>query len=311
MVTNVSDITVMLIMEPLALTTFSIYPAFVFGTLTYVIIVFCNLMVLTAIGLNRRLHNPMFILLFNMTVNDMMGTTAFFPQMLLSILTQNRSISYTACYIQALLTHMYGGGSLLILTAMAYDRYVAICRPLRYNSIMTPTHLIRLIIMIWVLNIFLMMMLLGLLLRFEICRTTIVDMYCNNPSLLKLICEDTRLNNYYGLALIAFYQGLSAFVVGFTYLQILLTCVMNKQSDAKSKAIQTCGTHLVVFLFLECNSCFALTAHRFESVSPFLRRAFGVSVMVFPPLVNPLIYGLKTKEIRQSFRLLFKRNAFS
>ncbi|XP_030634431.1 olfactory receptor 52H1-like [Chanos chanos] len=311
MYSNLSEYSIVLSLPSLELPESSIFPAFIFGTITYFLILFCNLIVLLTIALNRNLHKPMYMLLFSMPVNDMMGATAFFPQLISSILSQNRSISYPACFLQALLIHFYGAGSLLILTAMAYDRYIAICCPLKYETIMTNYHLIKIIITVWLLDFSLIVTLLALLSRFKICRTIIADMYCNNPSLVKLVCEDTSISNYYGLFITVFLQGLSLLIVVFTYIQILVTCVRNKQSDAKSKALQTCGTHLIVFLFLECNAFFALIAHRFESVSPFLRRAFGVSVVVFPPILNPLIYGLKTKEIRQKILFFFHKKTSS
>ncbi|XP_071379710.1 olfactory receptor 52B2-like [Centroberyx affinis] len=298
----------LLTMESLTLSPSNIYPAFLFGTLTYVIILFCNLLVLMTIAMNRKLHKPMFILLFNLPISDMMGATAFFPQLVLSILSQSRSISYPACYVQALLIHLYGSGNLLILTAMAYDRYIAICFPLRYNSIMTQNNLVRIITFIWLIDFSLILLLLGLVTRFKVCRTNIVDVYCNNPSLVKLVCEDTSVNNYYGLFVTAFMLGGSLTVIVYTYIQILRTCVMTKQSDARRKALQTCGTHLVVFLILQVNSAFSVISHRFESVSPYMRRVLGVSILVFPPFLDPLIYGLKTKELRQSMMVFFKRN---
>ncbi|XP_010904503.1 putative gustatory receptor clone PTE03 [Esox lucius] len=303
--------TYMLTLESLAIAPSCVYPAFIFGTLTYCFIVFCNMTVLATIALDRKLHKPMFILLFNLPINDLIGATALFPQLVMSILTQNSSISYPACFIQALLIHLYGVGSLTILTVMAYDRYIAICCPLRYNCIMSHNYLIKIIIVMWLLIISLVVVLLSLVTRFKICRTTIVAPICNNPSLVKLICDDTRINNYYGLFVTAFVQGMSLIVVIFTYIQILFACVMNKSSDAKSKAIQTCGTHLVVFLFLEFNSCFSVLALRFEDKYPSLRNAFGLSIMVFPPILNPLLYGLKTKEIRQNVLQFYKRKVSS
>lgn len=251
----------------------------------------------------------MFVLLFNLPISDMLGATAFFPHLMLSIMTQNRLISHPACVIQAFLLHVYGTGNLLILTAMAYDRYVAICCPLRYNSIMSPHNLVKIIIAIWFINFSLMVTLLSMLARFKICRTQIVDLYCNNPSLLKLYCDDTRENNYFGLFTIALIQGGPLLVILYTYGQILRTCVMNSQPDARKKAIQTCGTHLVVCLILELNTFVTLIAHRFENVSPFLRRALGVSILVFPPFLDPIIYGLKTAELKQSIKMFLTRSA--
>lgn len=299
---------VLLTLETLGLSNAYIYPAFLFGTLTYLCIMFFNLLVLTTIAWSKKLHKPMFILLFNLPISDMVGATAFFPQLIFSFVTQNRLISYPACVTQAFLIHVYGTGNLLILSAMAYDRYVAICCPLKYNVIMSPHNLVKIIILIWLINFSIIVTLISLLGLFKICRTNIVDLYCNNPSLMKLVCEDTSVNNYYGIFSIVLLQGGSLLIMIYTYAQILRTCVMTNQPNARRKAIQTCGSHLVVYLMLEINTFIALISHRFEIVSPFLRRALGVSVLVFPPFLDPIIYGLKTAELKQSIQMFLKRN---
>uniref|UniRef100_A0AAR2LIQ8 Olfactory receptor n=1 Tax=Pygocentrus nattereri TaxID=42514 RepID=A0AAR2LIQ8_PYGNA len=290
-----------LTLESLELPPSNVFPAFIFGTLTYCAILVFNMTVLLTIALNRKLHKPMYVLLFNLPISDMVGASAFFPQLVSSILSQNRSITYSACFVQALLVHLCGTGAILTLSAMAYDRYIAICCPLKYNTLMSPNNLLKIIIMIWILDFTLIGSLLALNYRKEICSTKIVDIFCNNPSLMKLVCGDTKLNNYYGLFLTAFFE------VVFTYVQILITVVVKRQSDARSKAIQTCGTHLIVFLCFEFNTFFAFIAHRFETASPSLRRALGASAVIFPPILNPLIYGLKTKEIRENFILFFHK----
>ena len=129
------------------------YPVFVLGTLTYMTILFCNTLVFATIVFTKSLHKPMFLLLLNLPVMDIIGATAFLPQLVISILTKNRSISYPGCLTQAFFIHFYGTGNFLFLTVMAYDRYVAICLPLRYNSIMNPKILMRLIIAIWLAEI--------------------------------------------------------------------------------------------------------------------------------------------------------------
>ncbi|XP_036453557.1 putative gustatory receptor clone PTE01 [Colossoma macropomum] len=304
---NFSIYTTSLIMESLEILPSNIFPAFIFGTLTYCAILVLNMSVLLTIALNRKLHKPMYVLLFNLPLNDMMGASAFFPQLVSSLLSQNRSITYSACFVQALLTHLYGAGAFLTLTAMAYDRYVAICCPLKYNTLMSPNNLLKIIIIMWTLDFTLIGLLLALNYRKEICSTKIVDIFCNNLSLMKLVCGDTKLNNYYGLFIIALFQGLSLLIVVLTYMQILITVVVKRQSDAKSKAIQTCGTHLIVFLCFEFTTFSALISHRFESAPQNLRRALGASVMIFPPIINPLIYGLKTKEIQQNLIFFIRK----
>ncbi|XP_030236757.1 putative gustatory receptor clone PTE01 [Gadus morhua] len=283
------------------------YPVFVLGTLTYMTIFLCNTLVFATIVFTKSLHKPMFLLLLNLPIMDMIGATAFLPQLVTSILTKNRSISYPGCFFQAFFLYFYGTGNFLFLTAMAYDRYVAICLPLRYMSIMNPKTLMRLIIAIWFAEILFYIVLFSLVARFRICRTHIVDFFCNNPAITKLLCDDTKFNNYFGLFFIGVIQGIPLVIVTYTYIQILLTCMMMKQADARGKALQTCGTHLVVFLFFEFNAAITLISHRFESVSPYLRRALGVSIIIFPPVLNPLIYGLKTKELQKSIIKMLKK----
>ncbi|XP_029106720.1 putative gustatory receptor clone PTE01 [Scleropages formosus] len=295
---NMSETQSDLTMEPLDIPPSRTYPVFFLGLMTYCIILVFNLTVLLTIILNKQLHKPMYLLLTNLTINDMLGATAFFPQLLSSILLQSRSISYPACILQTVVVHVYGCGSLNILMFMAYDRYVAICHPLRYQLIMTPSILFKMIAAIWLIPFPLVGILCSLLTRFKFCRSVITDMFCNNPSLMKLICEDTSINNYYGLFITFCANAVTLCALAFTYIQILLTCLFNKHSDTKSKAVRTCGTHLVVFILYELTTLFAVLAHRFNEVSPFLRRCAGISVLVFPPILNPLIYGFNMNEIR-------------
>ncbi|XP_051718435.1 olfactory receptor 52J3-like [Ctenopharyngodon idella] len=304
---NGSVLSVVLTLHSLELSQMSIYPAFIFGTVAYLIILLCNLTIVLTICENRNLHKPMFILLLNLPISDAMGATSLFPQLLYSIWSQDRSISYPACLLQGFIIHLYGGASHVILTAMAFDRYIAICFPLRYGAIMTTNNLVSIISVMWLFNFIIIFVLFCLLMPYKICQTYMSDLVCYNPSLMKIMCEDTTVNNIYGLFILNLYHCISLSVVAFTYIHILITCVTNKQSDAKIKALQTCGTHLVVFLFLEFNTFFPLIAHRTESVPAHIRRAFSISVLVFPPIVNPLIYGFKTKEIRQKIVTCLKR----
>uniref|UniRef100_A0A8C1QCH3 Olfactory receptor n=1 Tax=Cyprinus carpio TaxID=7962 RepID=A0A8C1QCH3_CYPCA len=308
---NESVLSLVLTLHSLELPETSIFPAFTFGLTTYLFILLCNLTIIITICMNRNLHKPMYILLLNLEINDAMGATSLFPQLLYSIWSQDRSISYLACFLQGFLAHLNGGASYLILTAMAYDRYIAICCPLRYGAIMTTNNLVKIITGMWLLNFFLITVVFSLLLPYRICQTHMTDLVCYKTALMKLLCDGTEVNNIFGLSCIIFYHGLSLSVVAFTYIHILITCVTNKQSDAKIKALQTCGTHLVVFLLLEFNTLFPLISHRSEFVPAFLRRVFSISNFIFPPLVNPLVYGFKTKEIRQKIFTCFKNKKIS
>ncbi|XP_006628219.1 olfactory receptor 52B2-like [Lepisosteus oculatus] len=297
----------MLSLEKLNIPPNVVYPAFFLGLLNYCIIVLCNSIILLTIARDKNLYQPMYILFFNMPVNDLIGATAFLPQLMKEILLDSRSISYPACVTQAFFVHLYAVGSVLILTAMAYDRYVAICLPLMYNSIMTNSYLMKMIILLWSVDFILITVLLSLVVRLPRCRSLISNIYCDNPSLVALVCSDTSINNIYGLFLTAVVQALALGSVLYTYMQILYTCLRNKHSDARSKAVQTCTTHLVSFVILEITSFYKILSYRFEKTPSYISKVVGVLVLTFPPTLNPIIYGLKIKEIRTRIPLIFRR----
>lgn len=306
--TNTSSATALLQLQSLGLSDSHVYPAFLFGTFLYVLIMSSNLLVLTTIAWCKKLHQPMFILLFSLPIGDIMGATAFFPQFVMSIVTRSRLISYPACITQAFLIHLYGSLNLLSLSAMAYDRYIAICFPLRYSTLMSPHILVKLIVFVWLASFTIIGTLFVLLVRFRVCRRNLVDLFCNNPSLLKLVCDDTRLNDYYGMVFIAILQGGPAVVMLYTYGQIMRTCLKAHQSDSWRKVLQTCSSHLIVYLMLQINTLVTLISHRNKSLSPQMRRVFGVSVLLFPPLFDPIIYGLSTRELKKGMKMFLRRN---
>uniref|UniRef100_A0A8C5EP73 Olfactory receptor n=2 Tax=Gouania willdenowi TaxID=441366 RepID=A0A8C5EP73_GOUWI len=292
----------------LDLSTMLIYPAFIFGLFTFLITIFCNVLIIAVIAFSKNLQKPMFVLMVNLLIGDIIALIAFFPQFLISIVTQNRLITYNACLTQAFFVHFYGCTNIFTLSAMAYDRFIAICAPLRYNAIMTPQKVIHFIFWIWFIGFAMMFSLFVMLAGFKICRNNIVDLYCNNPSIMKLICNNTTVNNYYGLFTLVVGLGGSNIVVIYTYAQILFTCIKTNQVDAWHKAIQTCGTHLVTFLLLQTFTMFSLVAHRIQNAPASLRKILGVSVLIFPPILDPIIYGLKVQELRLNIvRFLKKR----
>ncbi|XP_030260381.1 olfactory receptor 52B2-like isoform X2 [Sparus aurata] len=243
----------------------TVFPAFLFATLSYMIILFCNLILILTIVLNKSLHQPMYLILLNLPINDLIGSTALFSQVIKEILTGIRTMQYSACVAQAFFIHIYAGGSVLTLTAMAYDRYIAICCPLKYNTVMTHAHIMKIISCVWLSVLVLIAALFILLLRLPRCRSELTHPYCDNPSLLSLI---------------------------------LVACFRSKRPDTKAKALQTCATHLTVFLLLECLGLFTIISYRLKNMSPQLMKFMGMSTLIFPPTLNPIIYGLKTKEIR-------------
>ncbi|XP_069563405.1 olfactory receptor 52B2-like [Brachyistius frenatus] len=284
----------------------STFPAFLFASLSYMIIVFCNLILILTIVLNKSLHQPMHIFLLNLPINDLIGSSAFFVQFLKEIVTKSGTIQHSACVAQAFFVHIYAAGSVFILTMMAYDRYIAICCPLQYNTLMTFAHIMKIITSVWISNLILIGVLFFLLLRLPRCRSEIAHPYCDNPTLLTLVCADTTINNIYGLSWSTLSQVLANGVILYTYLRILIACFRSKRSDTKAKALQTCATHLLVYLLLECLGLFTIISYRLKNISPNFGMFMGMLTLIFPPTLNPIIYGLKTKEIREKMVHFFQ-----
>ncbi|XP_067102792.1 olfactory receptor 4D2-like [Osmerus mordax] len=177
------------------------------GSVLYTFSVLCNLALLLVIAVNKSLHEPMYMLLFHLIINDLIGISAMIPKVLSEIMSEYRYTSFLACLGQAFCIHIYGGATLFILSVMALDRYVAICYPLRYHAILTKGLVGNLIACVWLADFTLITALLGLMLRFPFCKTVLVNVYCDNVSLLRATCAtDTSVNNIYGLFISGVYH---------------------------------------------------------------------------------------------------------
>nr|XP_055052821.1 olfactory receptor 52L1-like [Misgurnus anguillicaudatus] len=296
-----------LTLDPLSIPPGAKYPIFFMGIFIYMFSVFCNLTLLFLIMLQQSLHKPMYFILFSLPLNDLVGITSMFPKVLSDIITETNYTYYPLCVFQAFLLHMYGGGVLFILAAMAFDRYVAICMPLRYNAIMTPKVVMGIIALVWGLDLLTIVVLFSLQGMHSRCRSHIVNVFCDNPSLLKLTCSDTTVNNIYGLWLAAFGQVFTISIQGFSYVKILLTCLATSRSEAKSKAINTCLAQLAIFIIYEITVLFYILSHRFSYVNSNPQKIMGILIFLVSPLLNPIVYGLNSHEIRKHLLNIFKR----
>ncbi|KAI4874162.1 hypothetical protein NFI96_015527, partial [Prochilodus magdalenae] len=275
------------------------YATVIIALPAYMFAVLCNLLLIGTIVSNRTLHEPMYILLCNLSLNDLIGISALVPRSVFDLMFEYGLITFPACVLQAWFMHIYGGATFFILSVMAFDRYAAICHPLRYHSIMSKTTLICLIASSWIITFVSLAVLFGLTLQYPICRREISTYYCDNVTILKLTCAtDTTVNNIYGLFITGFFNAVALSSIVFTYMCILITCCRTSDSDSKSKAWHTCGTHLTVFVIFEISSSAIVLAHRFPDAPPVLRKIMGLAYVIVPSCLNPVIYGLNTKNIR-------------
>lgn len=294
-------------LEGLKVTEVSLYPVFLFFLFSYMIILLANACVVTIICMDSGLHQPMYLLFCNLPVNDVLGNSIMVPRLLMDLLRPpaDRLISYHECVVQAFSTHMFGTTSHTVLMIMAFDRYMAICYPLRYSSIMTNRMVIKLTISAWGVALVLVGILLGLTIRLNRCRTLISNPFCDNASLFKLSCESVVINNMYGLTFTVVLLSSSIGSMIITYGRITVVCLTNRNKMLNSKALKTCSTHLFVYLVMFGCSILIIILHRFPQYSDY-RKLSAILFHIIPSSLNPIIYGVQSKEIRKFLSKLFQ-----
>ncbi|XP_056415395.1 olfactory receptor 52D1-like [Hyla sarda] len=265
----------------------------------YLMIVLFNCSVILIIVFHKSLHEPMYIFISILCVNGLYGSSAFFPSLFVNLFFKINYISYIGCVTQVFCMHTYSGCEMTILTVMAYDRYVCICNPLRYNNIMSLTSVAKLVVLAWMYTILLVSIHIVLTIRLPLCDRVILKIYCDNWSIVRLSCVDTTVNNGYGLFIASTFVSLMPILIICSYIQILRACIRSSK-DFRAKALQTCTPHLITITNYTSNLLFELFMYRFIPTEfPFeLRMVMSVQLIVGPPIINPLIYGLKMREIR-------------
>lgn len=296
-----------LTLDPFSIPPGAKYPIFFFGIFIYMFSAFFNLTLLLLIIMTQSLHKPVYFIMFSLPLNDFVGITSMLPKVLSDIVMETNSTYYPLCVLQGFLLHMYGGGVLFILAAMAFDRYIAICMPLRYNALMTPRFVMGIVAIVWGLDLFFIVLLFSLQGKYSRCRSIILNVFCENPSLLKLTCDNTTVNNIIGLFTTAMMQIISVCIQVFSYVKILIACLVTGRSDAKSKAINTCVSQLAIFIIYEVVGTFTILSHRFKNINADMQKIMGMLIYLVPPLLNPIVYGLNSHELRNNLLKLIRR----
>ncbi|XP_027129338.1 putative olfactory receptor 52L2 [Larimichthys crocea] len=293
-------------LEGLKITKTNKYPIFIFLLLSYMFILIANVGIVILIWKEKSLHQPMYLLFCNLSINDVMGNSLLVPRVLADILVppSNRLIHYYECVMQAFTTHMFSTNAHTVLMIMAFDRYVAICNPLHYSIIMNDKMVIKLTVSAWGVAFVLVGILLGLTIRLNRCRTLITNPYCDNASLFKLSCESVFINNVYGLTFTVVLLSSSIGSIILTYFKIAAACLTNKSNSLNSKALKTCSTHLCLYLIMLVSGMILITLHRFPQYAEY-RKISAILFNVVPGSLNPVIYGLQSKEIYKSLSNIF------
>ncbi|XP_018097434.2 olfactory receptor 52D1-like [Xenopus laevis] len=265
----------------------------------YLSTVLSNVSVIIVIILHKELQEPMYIFICALCFNGLYGSLAFYPSLFINLLQKVQTISYSSCILQVLAIHTYGGCEITLLAVMALDRYVCICNPLRYNSIMSSAMVYKLIVAAWSYSFILNTIPIMLTVRLPLCDSTILKIYCDNWSVVRLSCIDTTLNNIFGMVAIIALMVVMPSLIFISYIAILRACVKSSK-DFRAKALKTCAPHLITITNFIIDVLFELFLYRFTPTAiPYALRVFmSLHFLVAPPLLNPLIYGFKLTEIR-------------
>ncbi|XP_005079731.3 olfactory receptor 6C74-like [Mesocricetus auratus] len=274
---------------------------FIFLLLTYMLSVTGNLIIITLTLVDTHLKTPMYFFLRNFSFLEFSYTTTCIPKLLATMATGDKTISYDNCLAQVFFAFLFGASEFYLLTAMSYDRYVAICKPLHYMTIMNNKVCVQLVLSCWFAGFFVIFPPLVLGLNLEFCASNIVDhFYCDTTPLMQLSCTDTKLLETMGFvsALVTLLLTLVMVIISYTY--IAMTIIKIPSNSQRKKAFSTCSSHMIV-ISLSYGSCIFMYLK--PSIKQRVSISKGISVLNISvaPLLNPFIYTLRNEQVKKAF----------
>ncbi|XP_042761093.1 olfactory receptor 52H1-like [Panthera leo] len=277
----------------------------------YLVAIVGNSILLYLIAVEHSLHAPMFFFLSMLAMTDLILSTTCVPKTLTIFWLGPQKISFPGCLTQLFFLHCSFVLDSAILLAMAFDRYVAICSPLRYTTILTPRTIIKIAVGISFRSFCIILPVVFLLTRLPFCRTRIIPhTYCEHIGVARLACADISVNIWYGFAVPIMTVISDVILIAVSYSLILRAVFRLPSRDARHKALGTCGSHVCVILMFYTPAFFSILAHHFgHNVSLTFHILFANLYIVIPPALNPIVYGVKTKQIRDKVILLFSTKA--
>ncbi|XP_032638424.1 olfactory receptor 5AS1-like [Chelonoidis abingdonii] len=284
---------------------------FVLFLAIYVTTLVGNIGIILLIHISSCLHSPMYFFLSNLAFLDLSYSSAIAPKMLVNFLAQSKTISFTCCAMQMFLFAAFADAECLILAAMAYDRYVAICNPLLYMPIMSRRVCVSLIAGAYISGSVSSLIHTSLTFSLSFCGSNVINhFFCDIPPLLALSCSDTHINELLLFALCGFIQMSTFLVILISYAYVLAAILRIHSTEGRHKAFNTCTSHLIavalfygtlLFVYLRPSSSYSLDADKVVSV---------FYTVVFP-MLNPLIYSLRNMEVKDALIRILERKQFS
>ncbi|XP_028447271.1 olfactory receptor 10J5-like [Perca flavescens] len=281
------------------------YLYFVIMFTAYILIICSNSTIVCIIVINKALHEPMYIFIAALLINSVLFSTAIYPKLLIDFLSEKQIISYSGCLFQWYINYTLTCSEFFLLSVMAYDRYVSICKPLQYHTIMRKTTVYIFLILAWILPV--CQVSVGMLLNAnrKLCTFILKGILCNS-TVQNLHCVTSTVANIYGLILFVEFVPLPVLFILFTYTRIFIITYRSSK-EVRRKAAQTCLPHLLVLINFSCLTTYDVLLARLETNVPkTVRLIMSLQMIFYHPLFNPIIYGFKMKEIYKHLKRLFR-----
>ncbi|XP_004609809.2 olfactory receptor 4F3/4F16/4F29-like [Sorex araneus] len=272
---------------------------FVFSSMIFVGSIMGNSLIMITVIFDSHLHSPMYFLLANLSFIDLGVSSVSSPKMFYDLFRKRKVISFSGCITQIFFIHVIGGVEMVLLIAMAFDRYVAICKPLHYLTIMSPKMCIFFLVSAWIIGFIHSLIQLVFVINLPFCGPNVLDsFYCDLPRFIKLACIDTYRLEFMVTANSGFISVGSFIVLIISYIIIILT-VQKHSSTGSSKALSTLSAHItVVVLFFGPLIFF----YAWPSPSIHLDKYLAIFDAVLTPFLNPLIYTFRNQEMKVAMK---------
>ncbi|XP_066465438.1 olfactory receptor 4Q3-like [Eleutherodactylus coqui] len=273
---------------------------FILLLIVYILILIANLLIMVTVYFESHLHSAMYYFLSRLSLVDLCYASVTVPKMLVDFLSKTNTVSLGACFTQLFFLHFFAGTECLLLTVMAYDRYVAICNPLRYSSIMNKVICCWLEAVCWVISFFHSIVQIILTCQLKFCGPNRIDhFFCDIHPLSVLSCSDIFIIEIIFVANSGLIATLSFIILLISYMGIINTVVKTRSDEGTGKAFSTCASHLIVVTLFFGPSIFIYMR---PSVSFAADKMVSIFYTVLTPLLNPIIYTLRNKEAKAAIK---------